>query len=162
MEKFSHDSRLSNERGAAMARFLTKGRRPGLTMIELLVATAIIGMLVALLLPAVQQAREAARRTQCKSNLKQLGLAAHLYHDNHNKFPPGAVGPTPPLHMELKSHGLGAFLLPYLDQQPLANRYDWNVPWFDTVNQPVVNTQLTIWKCPSAPGDRIQDGMADT
>jgi prepilin-type N-terminal cleavage/methylation domain-containing protein/prepilin-type processing-associated H-X9-DG protein len=139
-------------------------QRRGFTIIELLVAIAIIGVLIALLLPAVQAAREAARRMACKNNLKQLGLAAHNYHGSHNTFPPGALGPTPPLpqYNGHKSHGLGGYLLPYLDQQPLSNRYDWNVPWFDTVNQPVVNTQLSIWQCPSAPGGRIQDGMSDT
>lgn len=139
-------------------------QRRGFTLIELLVAIAIIGMLVALLLPAVQQARAAARRIACVNNLKQLGLAAHNYHDCHNSFPPGAMGPTPPdpQYAGHKSHGFGVFLLPYMDQRPLADSYDWNVPWFDTANQPVVNTQLPIWKCPSAPGDRIQDGMSDT
>lgn len=139
-------------------------RRRGFTLIELLVVIAIIGLLIALLLPAVQQARESARRIACSNNLKQLALAAQNYHDCYNSFPPGAMGPLPPnpQYDGHKSHGLGAHLLPYVDQQPLANRYDWNVPWFDTVNQPVVNTPLSVWQCPSAPGGRIHDGMADT
>jgi prepilin-type N-terminal cleavage/methylation domain-containing protein/prepilin-type processing-associated H-X9-DG protein len=139
-------------------------QRHGFTLIELLVTIAIIGILIALLLPAVQMARAAARRMTCSNNLKQLGLAAHNYHDCHMTFPPGALGPVPPdpKYDGHKNHGLGAYLLPYVDQQPLANRYDWNVDWFDKVNQPVVNTRLEIWICPSAPGDRIQDGMADT
>ena len=144
-----------------MARFLTKGQRRGLTMIELLVSITIIGILVSLLLPAVQQVREAARRMACKNNLHNLGLALHNYHERHNKFPPGAVGPlTPnfPQYMGLKSHGLGAFVLSDLDQQPLADQYNWNVPWFDPENQPVVNTPLPVWQCPSAPANRIQEG----
>jgi prepilin-type N-terminal cleavage/methylation domain-containing protein/prepilin-type processing-associated H-X9-DG protein len=137
-------------------------QRRGFTLIELLVVIAIIGILIALLLPAVQQAREAARRMACRNNLKQLALAAHNYHDCHKTFPPGALGPTPPApqYAGHKSHGLGAYLLPYVDQQPLANAYDWNVHWYE--NQPVVNSRLSVWLCPSVPGDRIQDGMADT
>src|SRR5712692_3416403 len=82
--------------------------RRGFTLIELLVVIAIIAVLVALLLPAVQQAREAARRSQCKNNLKQLGLATHMYNDTYNTFPIGSW------------HGVQgtwlATLLPFLDQ----------------------------------------------
>lgn len=66
-------------------------RRQGLTLVEFVVVMAILLLLVALLIPAILQAREAARRTQCKNNLKQLGLALHNYHDTHNLFPPGYV-----------------------------------------------------------------------
>lgn len=142
-------------------------QRRGFTLIELLVVIAIIGLLMALLLPAVQQAREAARRAQCKNNLKQLGLASHLYHDSHNTFPPGAVGSVGPMfnlpqYDGLKHHGLGTYLLPYLELPALASRYRFDASWFDPPNQPVVNTQLPIWQCPSAQANRIHDGKLPT
>lgn len=139
--------------------------RRGFTVVELLIVIAIIGVLMALLLPAVQAGREAARRIACASNLKNLGLALHLYHDDQRTLPPGAVGPiTPafPQYLGLKHHGLGTFLLPYVEQQPLASRYRWDVSWGDPPNQPVVNVQLKIWQCPSAPANRIEDGSLPT
>src|SRR5688500_9373803 len=119
-------------------------QRRGFTIIELLVVIAIIGVLTALLLPAVQAAREAARRMACTNNLKNLGLALHHYHDVYRTFPPGAVGPLTPMfpqYAALKHHGLGTFLLPYLEQQALGDQYDWSVSWFDSPNQQVVKTQ---------------------
>jgi prepilin-type N-terminal cleavage/methylation domain-containing protein/prepilin-type processing-associated H-X9-DG protein len=139
--------------------------RLGFTLIELLVVIAIIAILIGLLLPAVQKIREAAARAKCANNLKQLGLAAHGYHGDHGKFPPGAVGPiTPafPQYLQLKHHGLGTYLLPYLEQKALADEYDWDVSWFDPPNQPVVNAQLKLWQCPSARADRVHDGSLPT
>jgi prepilin-type N-terminal cleavage/methylation domain-containing protein/prepilin-type processing-associated H-X9-DG protein len=135
--------------------------RRGFTLIELLVVIAIIAVLVGLLLPAVQKVREAGNRIQCANNLKQLGLAAHTFHDAHNRFPPGAEGPlTPdfPQYANLKHHGLGSHLLPYLEQPALAGEYRRDVSWFDPPNQPVVNKPLKVWQCPSLRADRIQDG----
>lgn len=104
------------------------GRR-GFTLVELLVVIAIIGVLVALLLPAVQAAREAARRTQCSNNLKQIGIALHNYHDTYNIFPPGAVTPGP--CCSTPSAGTWTlFILPFLEQKPLYDRYDFNT-WND-------------------------------
>jgi prepilin-type N-terminal cleavage/methylation domain-containing protein/prepilin-type processing-associated H-X9-DG protein len=141
-----------------------KFRQRGFTLIELLVVIAIIAVLIGLLLPAVQKVREAANRLACANNLKNLGLALHNYHGDHGNFPPGAVGPRPPFpqYAGLKHHGLGTYLLPYLEQQALASQYRWDVSWFDPPNQPVVNTQVKIWQCPSAQVNRIMDGSLPT
>lgn len=102
--------------------------RRGFTLVELLVVIAIIGVLVALLLPAVQAAREAARRTQCNNNLKQIGLAIHNYHDTNNRLPPGAVfhgGAEEPWGGPINHRGsIHIRLLPYLEQQSLYDLFD--------------------------------------
>ena len=113
------------------------------TLIELLVVIAIIAVLVALLLPAVQQAREAARRSQCKNNLKQLGVAAHNYHDTFKAFPPGMIHSS--------GWGWGAMILPYLDQTNIYNQLNFNfmnVPG-DPVQTALVQTVLPVYLCPS-------------
>lgn len=102
-------------------------RKSGFTLIELLVVISIIAVLIALLLPAVQQAREAARRTQCRNNLKQIGLAMHNYENVFDCFPPGFLGTTPDCSMIRNGYapnvaqgwGWGTFILPYLDQAPM-------------------------------------------
>jgi len=112
------------------------GRRKGFTLVELLVVIAIIGILVALLLPAVQAAREAARRMQCSNRLKQLGLACHNFHDVYNNFPPGyngvvtddrskpeyAQGTGAPQYWSNPWLGTNAYLLPYMEQQNLCDK----------------------------------------
>jgi prepilin-type N-terminal cleavage/methylation domain-containing protein/prepilin-type processing-associated H-X9-DG protein len=110
-------------------------KMPGFTLIELLVVIAIIAILIALLLPAVQQAREAARRTQCRNNLKQMGLAMHNYHDNHNMLPPATINPGAancnlfmPEPGQIRNHTGYMFLLPYLDQSPVYNLFDFTLP----------------------------------
>src|SRR2546423_1916938 len=93
-------------------------RRPGgFTLVELLVVIAIIGVLLALLLPAVQRARESANRTHCANNLKQIGLAVHLYHDQNNVLPPARTSDT--------GVSWAVILLPYIEQQPFFGQ--WNV-----------------------------------
>jgi prepilin-type N-terminal cleavage/methylation domain-containing protein/prepilin-type processing-associated H-X9-DG protein len=129
---------------------------PAFTLVELLVVMAIIADLVGLLLPAVQKVREAANRMSCSHNLKEIGLACHHYHDAHVKFPPGAaLGPFPEAGvMNSVNHGWGPFLLPYIEQQALADRYRWDVSYNDPANQPVVATHLKILQCPSAEPNR--------
>jgi prepilin-type N-terminal cleavage/methylation domain-containing protein len=108
--------------------------RHGFTLVELLVVIAIIGVLVALLLPAVQAAREAARRSQCANNLKQLGLALHNYHDTYKVFPAG-VGPGvtncagTALNEGWNAWGGVAPLTAFLEQTALFERMNWNYYW---------------------------------
>ncbi len=136
--------------------------RKGFTLIELLVVIAIIAILVALLLPAVQQAREAARRAQCKSNLKQIGIGLHNYHDVHQTLPPGFVGvdlATRTQHISgMNSFGWGTFILPMVDQAPLYQEFNTKVSLLDPANNPANDapTQkiLQVYRCPS---DTAQD-----
>jgi prepilin-type N-terminal cleavage/methylation domain-containing protein len=132
-----------------------EGRR-GFTLIELLVVIAIIAVLIGLLLPAVQKVREAANRLKCANHLKQLGLALHNYHDSKGSFPPGVVSDTSDLRNG-KHSGL-VFLLPYLEQQPLYDRYNFAVSWKDPANVALAQTRVPLFLCPSAPGDVPQDG----
>ncbi|HUY31435.1 MAG TPA: DUF1559 domain-containing protein [Pirellulales bacterium] len=106
---------------------MTAHRRSGFTLVELLVVIAIIGILVALLLPAVQAAREAARRTQCTNNLKQIGIAMQNYHDIYNVFPfgKGAMYPGAPPFARWSAH---AMLLPYVEQAALYQSINFKFP----------------------------------
>ena len=139
----------------------------GFTLVELLVVIAIIGVLVGLLLPAVQQAREAARRMSCSNNLKQLGLAVHTYHDTHSQFPPARGGTNEggdwATGSWLSNQGsLSAFamLLPYIEQDPLWQQISSGVDMPDREippngpsplrgNYPPYQTSIASFQCPS-------------
>jgi prepilin-type N-terminal cleavage/methylation domain-containing protein/prepilin-type processing-associated H-X9-DG protein len=129
-------------------------RPRGFTLIELLVVIAIIGVLIALLLPAVQQAREAARRTQCTNNLKQIGLALHMYADTQGCFPPGNQGP-------IHQFSPLARVFPYLEQNALFAAFNFDLGLRAGGNAPVrpenltaTQTVVTVFLCPSDPNNR--------
>jgi hypothetical protein len=119
------------------------------------VLIAIIAILIGLLLPAVQYAREAARRMHCANNLKQLGMGLHHYHDTLRTFPPAFVnhGPYGTTSFSF-AHGWAPFILPFIEQQQLANIYRWDFPLYAVENQPVSSRHLKIFQCPSAEQDR--------
>jgi prepilin-type N-terminal cleavage/methylation domain-containing protein len=121
--------------------------RNAFTLVELLVVIAIIGVLVALLLPAVQAARESARRSQCLNNMKQLGLAVHEFHDSKDKLPSGG---RPPESSSVR-FGVFTYLLPYLERSDLFDLYDSSVNWSHANNTPVTKTRIATYECPSSP-----------
>ena len=129
-------------------------RKTGFTLVELLVVIAIIGILIALLLPAVQAAREAARRMQCANNLKQLGLAVQLYCDANNVLPPGA---TSGLTHDQSQYSLAVFLLPYFEQSATLKQFDLTKPMTDPQNQLVAATVSASLLCPSFAGSLAAD-----
>jgi prepilin-type N-terminal cleavage/methylation domain-containing protein len=135
-------------------------RRSGFTLIELLVVIAIIAVLIGLLLPAVQKVREAAARTQCFNNNKQLGIALHGFHDVNNYFPPAGVDtPFGWPRRGIKAgvqHGMAQFILPFIEQNSLYQQYHFDKDWRAPENQPVVTTRLKVYICPSVPvADRL-------
>ncbi|QDU61984.1 Type II secretion system protein G precursor [Planctomycetes bacterium Pan216] len=131
------------------------------TLVELLVVIAIIGVLVSLLLPAVQQAREAARKTHCTSNLKQVALALQNYHDSHNLFPYGYRGE--PSNVTLRRDTWFHRLLPYVDQTNLFERYveeDPDYVWQGSAD--VHGASIPVFMCPSDPSMPAQGGASAT
>ncbi len=142
----------------------------GFTIIELLVVIAVIAILLSMLLPAVQGARAAARRMQCRNNLKQLGLALHNYQSTYRVFPPSeldsygdagcdpnevAVEDNPGRCSDYQSWT--TLCLPFIDQTAMADSYDYESSWCSLRNRSAVSTPLPVFVCPSTPGARRID-----
>jgi prepilin-type N-terminal cleavage/methylation domain-containing protein len=124
--------------------------RQGFTLIELLVVIAIIAVLIGLLLPAVQKVREAANRTSCLNNLKQIGLGLHNYHDTLKSFPSGYLcQPQADPAYTAPGWGWAALLLPYIEQDTLFRRIQLNLPVEHAAHTGVRTTALKVYACPS-------------
>jgi prepilin-type N-terminal cleavage/methylation domain-containing protein/prepilin-type processing-associated H-X9-DG protein len=150
---------------------LKRSHKSGFTLIELLVVIAIIAVLISLLLPAVQSAREAARRAQCVNNMKQLGLAIHNYHDIHNVLPPGRIwAPNSPPgcgynFFQCQDTNWFILMLPQFEQGTLANAFNYTVgaggpliglPVGFFANSTVTATKIGIFQCPSDIENKFQ------
>jgi prepilin-type N-terminal cleavage/methylation domain-containing protein len=155
-------------------------QRRAFTLIELLVVIAILGVLTAILLPAVQRVRESANRLTCSNNLRQLGIAIQSFHMQRTFYPPGGI--TPPIgnpdddnfaaifgvpispvgstDTTRIRHSWAPFLLPYLELDSLAKLYNWDKRWNDTSNNYVTQTQLKVMQCPSLPANRVFSSRA--
>jgi prepilin-type N-terminal cleavage/methylation domain-containing protein/prepilin-type processing-associated H-X9-DG protein len=125
--------------------------RCGFTLLELMVSIAVLGMLIALLIPAVQSSREAARRTVCKSQLRQLGLALHNYHEVNRCFPPGSyvMGPSFPMQ---SGWGWGAMVLPYVELPGLSKQINFSLKTGDSQNLSLIAQPIPLFRCPSEIG----------
>jgi prepilin-type N-terminal cleavage/methylation domain-containing protein/prepilin-type processing-associated H-X9-DG protein len=131
-------------------RLYVSSRQRAFTLIELLVVIAIIAILIALLVPAVQKVRDAAARTQCINNLKQLGLSLHNYEGVYKRFPPSRIGKEGVAGQPYTSWT--PFLLPYIEQDNLAKGYNFNADWDSAANQQIISQTVNVHVCPAAPG----------
>jgi prepilin-type N-terminal cleavage/methylation domain-containing protein/prepilin-type processing-associated H-X9-DG protein len=129
-------------------------KRRGFTLVELLVVIAIIGILIALLLPAVQAAREAARRSQCTNNLAQLAIALHNYEGSYELLPPGSVNDTGPIKSEPAGYHMSWLvqILPYIEEAATQSHIDFSAGVYDEKNAPVRNVVIRPFQCPSDGG----------
>jgi len=142
-----------------------RSNRLGFTLIELIVVISIIGLLVAIILPAIHIVMETARRLSCQNNLRQIGQAVILYEHANDHLPSATYGdPYARFETGLPLGGIAGSpftkLLPYLEQNAVSDSYDWNEEWFAEVNQKAVTTQISTYRCPSSPGQATQFGLA--
>lgn len=153
---------LSRKRLAMRANSQHRAAAPaGVTLIELVVVVAILGSLVALLLPAVQSARESARRAQCQSNLRQLGIAMALHANAHGAFPVGCIGyrgdftVSPPA--PARNIAWNVQLLPFLEEESVSAAFDFSLPSYDEANKRAAATVLAVFLCPSTIEDPLRN-----
>jgi len=138
--------------------------KPGFTLVELLVVIAIIGILIALLLPAIQSAREASRRSTCLNQMRQLGIAVHNHLDAHKLFPAGAAYylkssgriNNNPTQAEIDSgnyvrHNWPLALFPFIEEGTITKQYNFKVAWSHANNRTIIGTPIPLLQCPSTP-----------
>ncbi|MFO1065225.1 MAG: DUF1559 domain-containing protein [Pirellulales bacterium] len=144
--------------------YADRSLRQAFTLIELLVVIAIIGILVGLLLPAVQSAREAARRCACMNNMSQLGLAIHHYEFNMEHLPPGSINSDGPIRSEAIGQHVSWMveILPYIEQTSAFRAFDRKAGAYAEANLPVRRAKISTFLCPSSPDQYSQlDGATD-
>lgn len=137
--------------------------RAAFTLVELLVVIAVLGVLVALLLPAVQAARAAARRMSCGNNLHQIGVGLLGYHGSFGCFPPGGIEPRGPAHIDTwsRQHAWSAILLPFVEQKQVYDMIDFSRPSYAPENAEAAARVLSIYLCPDVPRDAfVRNGSA--
>lgn len=137
-------------------------KRNGMTIVEVLVVVSIVGIVVALMMPAVQSARESARRMQCKNNLRQLGMALHNYHSALRTLPPGCMQWRPYRGSpRLKNFAWSALILPYMESTQVHQLVDFNYPYDHPANAVARKTNIATYMCPTVPVPKGAEGKTD-